>query len=864
MTRCSLTVRGFCLAAMLAGVAGQAPAAELARLASDTWDQYTPRGKEVDAIEGDWVLTNGRLVAVIAQPTAGRNANMTVRNVGGCVIDLTRSDRQSDQLSAYYPGGAQMEWRSIEAQVTDKAEGGGPVERGRSVRVICKDAGSPARPSAKVVYTLEDGWDYLLVDTTYTNQTDQPLEFEPVDQVRADISFDKAADGQAPLFWVYDRWFGQAYALVAEGRTIESKSDDRTSTVKYLAEGKASVRLEPGQSIQLRRRLLAGANLLDVKAIANDLAGVEQVAYDLDVRDTAGNPLVDAEVAVQQGEEAYGSGRTDGSARLACRLPAGRFTAAVSAIGCPSRTVDLSGGEQSIELDEPGYVVAAVRNEQGGPIPCKLAFRGREGTEDPSFGHQSGEWGVRNLRYSENGSFRQPLAPGKYDVIVSHGTEHDAVFAQIAVSRGQETALEAVLVRSVQTPGWISADFHSHSSPSGDNTSSQLGRVLNLLCEQVEFAPCTEHNRLDTYQPHLARLNATHLVATCVGMELTGSPGDVNHQNAFPLVRKPRLQDGGAPQTDADPEVQIERLALWDGGSEKLLQQNHPDLGHLFFDKDGDGQPDGGFSKSFQFMDVIEVHPPQWILQGPTITFGTQVRNNTIFNWLQLLNQGHRIPGVVNTDAHYNFHGSGFLRVYLKSTTDDPAEIDTMQMVHAAEHGHVIMTSGPYMEVLLTADEIDPAAGGQQGPASEQDNTQAAGTSGTAGDDVQAPSGKATLRVRVQCPNWFDIDRVQVFLNGRPDEKLNFTRSETPERFTGGTIKFDQEIPLALQADTHVIVAAAGEKSTLGPVMGPDYGKHMPIAVSNPIYVDVDGGGFKPNGDTLGAPLPVMSGRARK
>jgi hypothetical protein len=35
----------------------------------------------------------------------------------------------------------------------------------------------------------------------------------------------------------------------------------------------------------------------------------------------------------------------------------------------------------------------------------------------------------------------------------------------------------------------------------------------------------------------------------------------------------------------------------------------------------------------------------------------------------------------------------------------------------------------------------------------------------------------------------------------------------------------------------------------------------MPIAVSNPIYVDVDGGGFKPNADTLGSPLPVASGK---
>jgi hypothetical protein len=34
----------------------------------------------------------------------------------------------------------------------------------------------------------------------------------------------------------------------------------------------------------------------------------------------------------------------------------------------------------------------------------------------------------------------------------------------------------------------------------------------------------------------------------------------------------------------------------------------------------------------------------------------------------------------------------------------------------------------------------------------------------------------------------------------------------------------------------------------------------MPIAVSNPIFVDVDGGGFQPNGDDLGVPLPIEDG----
>ena len=43
--------------------------------------------------------------------------------------------------------------------------------------------------------------------------------------------------------------------------------------------------------------------------------------------------------------------------------------------------------------------------------------------------------------------------------------------------------------------------------------------------------------------------------------------------------------------------------------------------------------------------------------------------------------------------------------------------------------------------------------------------------------------------------------------------------------------------------------------------MGPDQGKQHPTAISNPIFVDADGGGFKANGDTLGHPLPVKEQR---
>ena len=61
-----------------------------------------------------------------------------------------------------------------------------------------------------------------------------------------------------------------------------------------------------------------------------------------------------------------------------------------------------------------------------------------------------------------------------------------------------------------------------------------------------------------------------------------------------------------------------------------------------------------------------------------------------------------------------------------------------------------------------------------------------------------------------------------------------------------------------------IIVVAVGEESDLGEVMGPMWGKQKPAAISNPIYADVDGGGFKPNGDTLGAPLPTKGDRPVK
>ena len=808
---------------------GTAPAAEVIQISQDNWEQIVPAGKEADWIYGDYVLHNKRIVAVVAQPVTGRNANMTVRDVSGALIDLTLRDNPSDQLSCFYPGGALSPLR----QATHRLDG--------DMAVLTCSSGEAAAdaPHTVVEYRLGENDPFVTVTSTFTNSHAEPIEFELQDAVRADRDFRHGVDSSLNMYWCHDLWWGQAYGVVATDHKIKPIADsfDRGRPIfAYEGPRGSTIRFEAGSSYKLKRLVFPGRHTVDVRAVARQVRGEQLESVKLQVVDAKG-PVDAAEVTILRGEDAYGNGLTSSSGVFVSSIPSTDYRVKVAALGRGSKTVPLrlSPPEaQKIELPEPGYVVAEITNRNGQPIPAKVQFQGKD-VEDPFFGPDTKDFGVMNLRYTADGRFNTAIAPGTYDVIVSRGNEYDAVFRTITVRRGEVTTLAAKLSRSVDTEGWISSDFHSHSSPSGDNTSNQLGRVLNLLAEHVEFAPCTEHNRISSYVPHLRSLDAEGLMATCSGMELTGQPLPINHQNAFPLVHHPHTQDGGGPQTDENPIVQIERLAMWDDGSAKLVQENHPNLPQIWMDRDLDGRRDGGFAAMFGYMDVVEVHPPADIFASPGAKTGQY--NNAIHPWLQMLNSGYRIPGVVNTDAHYNFHGSGWLRNYIRSSTDDPAQIQVMEMVHESEQGHLVMTNGPFLE--FSASTSDAKA--------------------IPGDDLSARGGTAQLDIRVQCPNWFDVNRVQVFFNGRPVEEFNFTRRQQPKKFGSGVVKFEETIPIKLTEDTHIIVATIGEGLQLGPVMGPLHGQDAPVAVTNPIFVDVDGSGFSPNRDRLDIPLPAES-----
>ena len=814
-------------------VAGTCRAQELTET---NYDQLVPKGKEVDAIYGDFALSNMAAKAVVAFPAGTRNANMTVRTIRGCLIDLAATAHESDQLSAFYPGRRKFVYSEAETAA-------------HSVTVT--STGTEKQPRCVVKYEFTTDLPVIDVTSTWTNTTSQDWPLTLEDDIRADSGNEdmvKSPNGIHELFYFHDIHWQQAYGFRADGYKIRCNSNSRDCVLDYEAADGKPIVMKPGDSFTFARQIVVAKDLPEVLAINDELLGqAKAAAAKIQMFDANDQPIAGARVTFRSEAGERGTTVTDAKGFIRPRLPIAHYHYDISAAGVDvfqpnvMRFIVHEGTTESqfrFGGYNPGTVKAAVTDADGRAIPAKVEFNGNGDTPTPDWGPDSGEHFVRNLAYTENGTFEVPLVAGEYDVTISHGTEYDAVFTKLKIEGGKTAELRALLKHSVNTPGWVSGDFHSHSSPSGDNTGSQKGRVLNLAAENIEFAPCTEHNRVSTYDGHIAELGLKPFMATVSGMELTGQPLPLNHQNVFPMKHTPRTQDSGGPVTDTSPETQIERIALWDDRSEKLIQQNHPDLGWLFYDKNGDGKPDEGYSRSFPFMDVMEIHPIDRILNVTQFDErdGKAFGNNRMLNWLQLLNQGFRIYGVVNTDAHYNYHGSGWLRNWIQSSTDDPAKIDPMEMVHAAEQGRLIMSNGPYLEATFNA------AGGNETVVS--------------GQDLVARNGRVMAHVRVQCPNWIDVDTVFVLVNGKVAKELQFTRADHAKLFGDGVMKFDQQLEVTLTEDSHVVVVTGHRTEMLGDVMGP-MGSQHPAALTNPVFVDVDGDGFKPNKDTLGFPLPV-------
>ncbi len=152
-------------------VVSEARAASISTIGPE--NRFPLKGKETDWIDGDYVIANDEIIAVIAKPGPRRDANMTVRGVGACLIDVTRRDLQSDQLSCFYPTAGRYEFHDAAlVEHGSLAEGG--------VYWRCRSSKSLAGPNAKatIEYQLRDGDPFITVIIRLSGVDAKTLAFD--------------------------------------------------------------------------------------------------------------------------------------------------------------------------------------------------------------------------------------------------------------------------------------------------------------------------------------------------------------------------------------------------------------------------------------------------------------------------------------------------------------------------------------------------------------------------------------------------------------------------------------------------------------------------------------------------------------
>lgn len=797
-------------------------------------EKELPGGKEADGIRGDFVLRSDRVEATISHNAPLRRANMSTfygpDGVSpGCLYDLTLRGAANDQLVCYGPAGHGEV--SYVKTVATKSEGEAAVE---SVKTAAKNGGVFKRNE----YRVKDGVQGIFITTIFRNESATAQKVSTKDDLTKFDSTGETSDGI--------RWADAINPAHKCGYAIAILS--LTGIEKFTD----TIELAPKQEVVIARVFAVGTSPAQAVGEARAVKGVKQGTLGGQIVGADGKGISTAAITILDGKKTL-TAYPDAEGKYSFKLPVGLAELSIDDLGRTQGKVSLTVAEgettsPKVALGDASSIRFAITDESGKPIPCKAHFAPLdEGAPKLNLGPKWRAHGCVDQYHSENGQFTQQLPAGKYRVVVVRGPEYGHLAQDVTLAAGQEFVFKGTLKRLVDTKGWISSDFHNHSTPSGDNVCDTDGRLINIAVEHLEFAPTTEHNRLYDWEPTIKALGLEAHIKTVKGMELTGSR---QHFNAFPFEPDPLLQDGGAPVWNDDPRITALTLRRWQGErADRYIQFNHPDLSNMFIDRDGDGTADGGFVGVGGMIDATEtengpgtdiLHDAPFKVSRAPGALAAKASTVREFVWRQLLNQGHRLVAVGVADAHSVYgNGVGCWRGYIPCSTDEPAKIDWAELSPRVKQGNMVLTTGPFLEVTTQNGKI-------------------------AGDDDRATGG-IDLKVRVQCTDWIDIDRVQVLVNSRPDPKLNFTRAANPKMFQDGVVKFEQTIHVPLQQDAHLIVVAIDEDGDSKIGFGTsDYAKMRPCAYNNPIYVDADGNGFKPNGDTLGYDLPTMGMTADK
>jgi len=561
------------------------------------------------------------------------------------------------------------------------------------------------------------------------------------------------------------------------------------------------------------------------------------------------------------------------------RLPAGSYLLLAKdskrgpSVPRPLVVVADSNVEVGLIARRPGALEVHIIDARGVALPSKVSLRPLDGdgtAQLDDLGDPYVAGGLSHVFFAPHGEVDVEVPEGRYQVYVTRGIEYalwdsaeqgDPDGVQLVA--GARTRLDVVLPREVDTTGFISADLHVHAAPSHDSGVSLHKRVTTMACEGVEYVVATDHDVITDYRPALEELGLGRWLQASSGLEVTSI--EVGHYLGFPLLIDYNRPKGGALDwTGMTPAEVIDSVAALGAYSpdETIVFIGHPRDGILgYFDQFGFSPFEGSllspetntpllnllggndllesenFTLDFEALEILngkrldfirtpthdEVLCNRALEAGEPLAecpegvslytmiertaaeqagldagthFVTSALEGQLDDWFSLLNLGYRHTALGNSDTHGTTSiESGCPRNFVVSDVDAPELINERELAEAIREHRVVPSYGPLIRFFINGAGV--------------------------GSDVSAEGASAELAIKVQAPRWMDVDRVELYENGRMIRE--FTGDELS---SGGTVKLDTAVTLApidadgAAQDAWYVVVAMGDQD-LSPLFTP-------------------------------------------
>ncbi len=486
--------------------------------------------------------------------------------------------------------------------------------------------------------------------------------------------------------------------------------------------------------------------------------------------------------------------------------------------GALACSLGLAQPARLVADDAPASILRfSITDDRGGAMPGRLTFV-RDGTPDLElFTHtqvRPKDLAVRrNVVYTLSGRGEIAIPPGSYTIYATRGLEYSRDELTVELGDGESATFDAVLTHEVDTGGWISGDYHLHTlTHSGHGDANMPERIISLIGEHVEFAVATDHNHNTDYGPTIDGLGATGQMAHVTGNEVSTPIG---HFNAFPFdADRPVVNSSLRNASELFRLIRAEANRF---GTVPVVQVNHPRWDGIdYFTQTGLDPLTGegtreAYSDDFDTVEVFNENAGWGYFDPETAEISTASETHSVLrDWFNLLNRGLRIAAVGNSDSHkVHSNFAGYPRNYTQSDATSPGEIDPAHVADELRAMRVFTTTGPFVEFTVGGAAM--------------------------GAVVAAKDGIVEVSIRVQAASWIDCDRVKIVVNGDVREVIEVAQGREP-------LRLETTRSIELDHDSWVAVLVEGDDS-LSPILHDNGRAILPLAIANPVFIDVDGDG---------------------